>query len=363
MTTNNTTFTSLKANFTLVEIKDLRRIVFAWRRDGITPAQHQKMEQLLFGETAWMNTMGVYPRNYFYEIAQTLKFKTASNLLDCVKRCKGFGFVWSSSEKHDITTLLGFFTPMWFQPPINGKKQLPRSLPEWEGIKNNYIINIIYNQKIYKLYISYNHVTAGTTAGTTAEGRKDLSLTDAQKETATQAEQCDLRAEVENFIKYLVSDQEAYSTFTILINQETERLLPQLHQDSQPVNPATRLFLDHYLKNHCLSKGAKMFGKSRQHKNRLYWLVNLFKHYKTLQSYCASAVEDIRKETLKDPGMLIRQNRPLGEHEYQDPESGLRLYDTKQPDGTILQHRIPSDAPTRPSETAVWNKFAKIWKV
>ena len=83
-----------------------------------------------------------------------------------------------------------------------------------------------------------------------------------------------------------------------------------------------------------------------------------------MQKYIDQAAADMNRKLIQSPGMLIRQNRPISPFEYQDPETGQRLYDeTQMKDGQqlTLQHRIPKEAPPRPSEKARWNKFTKGW--
>jgi hypothetical protein len=63
--------------------------------------------------------------------------------------------------------------------------------------------------------------------------------------------------------------------------------------------------------------------------------------------------EQVALETKKNQ----RDNHPVNEFEWTDPETGMRFYDDKD-EGAV---NIPADAEARPSGNAVWNVLSKEW--
>ena len=93
----------------------LRQLLGSWKRAGLSYAQIFKMQKLYLGETGWMDQKGEYPRNNFYEVARGLKFDSVSELIACIKRCKGFGLVWMCKQHDRIDNLLGLFSELWYK--------------------------------------------------------------------------------------------------------------------------------------------------------------------------------------------------------------------------------------------------------
>ena len=95
-----------------VNIYDLRKLMGSWKMAGITYAQMLKVLRLYLGETGWMDIYGRYPYNNLYQIAKGMKFSSVTEFFKCIRRCKGFGFVYHGGI-HDLEHLDSFFSELW----------------------------------------------------------------------------------------------------------------------------------------------------------------------------------------------------------------------------------------------------------
>jgi len=334
----------------------LRQLLGSWQKAGLSYAQIFKMEKLYLGETGWMNLQGEYPRNNFYEVAKGLRFNSVVELIACIKRCRGFGFVWMCDQHDKIDNLSGLFSELWHVPSKDEDVTYSAVCCPDNNYYNN--INNKYNNK-------YNNI----------KGSAQLN-----------AEQV-----LADFLLYLVSEPGAYEAIVKPVNEQTERMMPELKVEqeeghpvnpttpsqslsavtpsqgqpaatpsqSRPVNPATQLFLKKYLGQYLVSKGTKFTHNT--HEGRKIWVINLMR-YPFMQRNIANAVADVRAELAHNAMLLARQYHPISPHEYKDKRSGQRFYDRQDPKSgdTIVEH-IPDDAPARPSNQAKWDKFDKKW--
>ena len=104
--------------------------------------------------------------------------------------------------------------------------------------------------------------------------------------------------------------------------------------------------------------GQARFMKSN-HTGRLCWLSNLLKsaHGQHLLNDAARGSRQKREQVALETKKNQRDNHPVNEFEWTDPETGMRFYDDKD-EGAV---NIPADAEARPSGNAVWNVLSKEW--
>ena len=104
--------------------------------------------------------------------------------------------------------------------------------------------------------------------------------------------------------------------------------------------------------------GQARFMKSN-HTGRLCWLSNLLKsaHGQYLLNDAARGSRQKREQVALETKKNQRDNHPVNEFEWTDPETGMRFYDDKD-EGAV---NIPADAEARPSGNAVWNVLSKEW--
>ena len=122
-----------------VNIYDLRKLMGSWKQAGITYAQMFKVLRLYLGETGWMDICGRYPYNNLYPIAKGMKFSSVTEFFKCIRRCKGFGFVYHGGI-HDLQHLDTFFSELWH--PADSQENAVYYSPLTESSDDNNNINI-----------------------------------------------------------------------------------------------------------------------------------------------------------------------------------------------------------------------------
>ena len=316
----------------------LRQLLGSWKRAGLSYAQIFKMQKLYLGETGWMDQKGEYPRNNFYEVARGLKFDSVSELIACIKRCKGFGLVWMCKQHDRIDNLLGLFSELWYVPSKDE--------------------DVTYSAVCCRDNNNYNNIN-------NKYSYKDNNINGSSQRSAEQA--------LSEFLLYLTADSGAYDAIVKPINERTEQMMPELKVEegdvsqgdggqqaqARPVNAATQVFLKKYLGGYFIGQGNRFTNGTNI--GRKIWVQNLMR-YPFMQRNIANAVADVRAELSRNAMLLARGYHPLSPHEYKDKLSGQRFYDRIDPeDGSTIVEHIPDDAPPRPSAEARWDKFDKKW--
>lgn len=342
----------------------LRQVLGSWKRAGLSYAQIYKMQKLYLGETGWMDQQGEYPRNNFYEVAKGLKFNSILEMVTCIKRCKGFGFVWMGKQHDQVDELLGIFSELWHEP-AKGEE------------------------------ITYSAVCCDSHSAVCCDDNNNININNnniLNNNNIHRSAQLSAEQLLADFMLYLVSDQGAYDAIVKPINEQTERMMPELRvepsasssasssapspasssasssasspslsslpSNPRPVNVATSLFLKKYLGQYLVSQGKKFINGT--HPGRKIWVQNLMR-YAFMQRNVANAVADVRAQMQNDALVIARSYRPLSEFEYTDRKSGRRFYDRPDEQGNTIVERIPQEAPPRPSQLAVWDRFGKAW--
>lgn len=386
--TNNTTsyggdFT-IKPLTTSIDIITERQLLASWTRAGLSDSQIIKMLKLYFGEPAWMNIDKVYDCNMFGQIAKGLKFHNRHDFVELIIRCKGFGFIWmNDKERHTDRNLLAFYTPTWHEPKVeemnsedfyaeNGKV-----LSGNEQVSFRYYDNNIYNKKKNIKKKNISPYTSGSqlarVGNLTAEQTTGQAAGQTAAQTAMQASAPSRQnlAEYQQLVEttarallaYVRTNPDAYANVVKPVNDATEKMMVGLYSDPDaacPTNIATNQFFNSYLYPYLLNNSNRMMS-IHTIEGQSCWLKNLI-NQDFMQKKILQAIADTKVYLAQHPGEMIRQNRPFSKFEYQDPESKQRFYDTLLPDGSIAQHRIPLDAPPRPSDQTTWSKFTHEWK-
>ena len=383
--TNNTTsyggdFT-IKPLTTSIDFKTERQLIAAWSMAGLSDSQIIKMLKLYFGEPAWMNIDKVYDCNMFGQIAKGLKFHNRHDFVELIIRCKGFGFIWmNDKERHTDRNLLAFYTPTWHEPKVeemnsedfhaanekvltaaNGKDLSGNEqvLLKNEQVSFRYYDNNIYNKKKNIKKKNISPYTSGSQLARDDSDPNRQNLAEYQQLVETTAR---------NLIAYVATNPVAYANVVKPINEITSKEINGLYTDPDavcPANKATAWFFNNYVFPYMLNNSKRMMSLSSLD-GQSCWLKNLI-NLKFMRNKLMLAIADIRRELERNPTEMHRQNRPLSKFEYQDKASGQRFYDTTSQNGAtsqnvaLVQHRIPPEAPPRPSEQATWNKFSHCW--
>ena len=338
-----------------VNIYDLRKLMGSWKQAGITYAQMLKVERLYLGETGWMDIEGRYPYNNLYPIAKGMKFSSVTEFFKCIRRCKGFGFVYQG-ETHDLEHLDSFFSELWH--PADSQENAVYYSPVTESSNDNNNINI--NNNIYNNHCSTQRVRSS----------------DAKSASYDQA--------FTNFLFFLKSDAGAWEGIikdldekcmsflevkTSKANEDQDLLMMKVPFGEHSVSLATMRYLEVYVKNYMAGK-VSAFLRNSDEGNKI-WLIRAMK-FPFMREHIRDAAKDIQREVAIDGFNIIRENRPLCQFEYQHPSSGQRLYDSAEAldaQGNILPNAskesvgkyIPKDAPPRPSAHAEWDNDYQQW--
>ena len=336
-----------------VNIYDLRKLMGSWKQAGITYAQMLKVLRLYLGETGWMDICGRYPYNNLYPIAKGMKFSSVTEFFKCIRRCKGFGFVYHGGI-HDLQHLDSFFSELWH--PADSQENAVYYSPLTESSDDNNInINNIYNNN---------------------RSTQRVKSNDAKSIAYDQA--------VTNFMFFLKSDEGAWESIikdldvkcmsyledkTKNSNEDQDLLMMKVPFGEHSVSLATMRYLEVYVKNYMGSKVDSFFRNSDE--GNKIWLIRVM-NFPFMKDNVRKAAQDIRREVDVEGFNIIRKNRPLCQFEYQHPSSGQRLYDSFEAldaQGNILPDAskesvgkyIPKDAPPRPSAHAEWDNDYQQW--
>ena len=167
-----------------------------------------------------------------------------------------------------------------------------------------------------------------------------------------------------NLLNHIAQHDDPYNAIIKPINEETMAEIPGLYLDTSEMHPmtmATIQFFNGYIWPYLLEHNEKLMSIDSE-EGQAIWLKYLIKQ-EFMQKKVTQAIADTKKYLAQHPGERIRQNRPVSPFEYQDQESKQRFYDTLLPNGASAQHRIPPEAPPRPSDQATWSKFTHCWKM
>lgn len=338
-----------------VNIYDLRKLMGSWKQAGITYAQMLKVLRLYLGETGWMDICGRYPYNNLYPIAKGMKFSSVTEFFKCIRRCKGFGFVYHGGI-HDLQHLDSFFSELWH--PADSQENAVYYSPLTESSDDNNNINI--NNNIY----NNNRSTQRVRSSDAKSASYDQAFT--------------------NFLFFLKSDAGAWEGIikdldekcmsflevkTSKANEDQDLLMMKVPFGEHSVCLATMRYLEVYVKNYMAGK-VSSFLRNSDEGNKI-WLIRAMK-FPFMRDHIRDAAKDIQREVAVDGFNIIRENRPLCQFEYQHPSSGQRLYDSFKvldAQGNILPNAskesvgkyIPKDAPPRPSAHAEWDNDYQQW--
>lgn len=312
-----------------LSIAELQKTIGLWKSRKITDSVIPKLLNLYLGLTPYMNEGKAYPVENFYEISIALAFKNAKFLTEAVKRCGSFGIM----PEKNAYGMKSFYSPLWVGKI--SQEELPDKFPE------TYPVDDIYN---------INN-TKGSSSDEKASPEGDIPLEDnSSKKNIVTPES--LAAAKEFFHLINKDSTQKAQILTPLINWF------QLHEGLTRKHACENLI---YLVNELLIPyfaSQARFMKSN-HTGRLCWLSNLLKsaHGQHLLNDAARTNREKRKQAVHEIRSNQRNNHPLNEFEWTDPESEMRFYDDEM-EGTV---NIPEDAPSRPSAEATWNVLSNKW--
>ncbi len=321
----------MKALKTTISVAELQRTIRLWKSRKITDSLIPKLLELYLGLTAYMNDKRVYPIENFYDISNALKFRNTRCLIDAVKQCGSFVF-----ESDDNGYGMKCFYSLFSNQEESPDKMQSKLQSKMQSDDNIYNIN-----NISKESSSYEEVSP--------EGDKPLEEFSDKKNIVTP----ESLASAKEFFHLINGDSaQKAQILTPLINwfQQHEGLT-RSHACENLVYLVNELLIPYFA-------GQARFMKSN-HVGRLCWLNNLLKsaHGQHLMNDAARGSREKRAETAQVNRINQRNNHPVNEFEWTDPETGMRFYDDEL-EGAV---NIPEEAQPRPSAEAVWNVLSEEW--
>ena len=94
-----------------IPIRELQTLIRQWKQRGLREAALLKVLELYLGLPEYMNARGEYPLHFFYELSVSLKFRTVTMMLECVKMSGSFG--WKPGDNK--MNMDSFCSPLWFE--------------------------------------------------------------------------------------------------------------------------------------------------------------------------------------------------------------------------------------------------------
>lgn len=333
----------MKAQKKSVAVAELQKTIRRWRSCKITDSTISKLLELYLGLTAYMNDERVYPVENFYDIKLSLRFATTQALVEAVKQCRSFKFILNDERSR----IQAFYSPLWRDEKSENSTDhstvpaaVPQNLPQ--AFAQTFAADNIYNIN---------------TKGDSSEEEFSPSGDEPSDKIPTQ----------KNIVTpdSLAAAKEFFHIINGVPAQKGQMLTPlidwfQLHEGLTRQHACENLV---YLVNELLIPyfaGQVRFMKSN-HTGRLCWLGNLMKfaHGQHLLNDAARESRKKREQAVLANRSTQRNNHPLCEFEWTDPESGLRFYDDAI-EGVV---NIPDEAQPRPSAEAVWNVLSEEWVI
>ena len=297
-----------------IPIRELQTLLRQWRRKGLTEGALLKVLELYLGLPNYMNEQGEYPVHFFYDLAASLKFRTAGNMLDAVRLTGCFG--WEPGENK--LNMGCFWSPLW--------RDLPGSTAD---VAANDAAKLLQNLQRDNIYNNINNNNSPSEINPSEEGRKFF-----HELNANPAEKAEVLQPLIGFF------------------QQQEPDLPREEACTDVVYLVNELLIPYFI--------AQERFLHMKHNGRLAWLKNLLRsaHGRELLKKAAEAGKQRRLLQKQQALAEVKEkNRPLSPHEWTDPVSGTRFYEDES-EGVVV---IPVGAPPRPSETAFFNVIKQCW--
>lgn len=304
-----------KKNQVLLKRNEILKLIRSWQRRGVSDAMITKLLILYCGEPAYMNGLGIYPKENFYDIRVSLHLSNSQRLLTAIKQCGSFGIAGGQ----EIADMAGFYSPLCHQPEKDGQ-------PCADANKSCEMSN----ERSYGNNIN-NNITKGDACA-------DVDFTEEVK-----AFFHSLNQHPEERTQLLIPLIDEFEKKEKISREESKRCLVCLVND---------MLIPYFARR-------KEFGKT-SHEGRICWLRNLLKSPagSALKNKTAQQVRERRVQQAAEDKLNRKNNRPLSPFEWTDPDTGVRWYDDSL-EGALA---LPPEAAPRPAENAWWDVIDNDWK-
>ena len=208
---------TIKPLTTTVDIKLIRRLMATWHTNGLTDSNIRKILLLYFGEPAWMNLDKVYDRNMFGQIAKGMNFHSRHSFIEAILKSTGFGFIWKNKRcYHTEQNLMAFYSPIWHVAKENEVENEQISDENSNENMQNGVGYYNYNNIYIKKNIKKNNSNNVSRSRFAQNGNPGNQFSPEQKAR--------IEAAAKSLIKYIATDQDAYTNIVETINETTLKL-------------------------------------------------------------------------------------------------------------------------------------------
>lgn len=332
----------MKVRKATLSILELQKTIGQWRSRKITDSTISKLLELLLGMPAYMNSEAVYPVENFYDISRSLKFKNARFLVEAVRQSGTFGLVAGANAYG----MAAFYSHLWkAKEKAGGAGNLPENLPG--NLPEKFPQDNGYNNYIYTIQQDNG------SGDDTVQGASSTEVSSGRLPPAEKCAEKSLEAARHFFHLINRNPIEKARVFTPLIDRfQQDEGLTREEACANLVYLVNERLVPYFV-------GQKHFLKT-SHAGRLCWLANLLESASGRRMWQEAARHGRQKrlQDLAEKRERQRENRPLGDFEWTDVESGLRFYDDPL-EGMV---NIPEGAPVRPAADAVWNVLNRQWQ-
>lgn len=329
---------ALKAN---LSVNELRKTIGKWKSRKITDSTISKLLDLYLGMTAYMNQERMYPVEKFYDIKISLRFPTTQALVEAIKTSQSFGFVLDEEQKQ----IKAFYSPLWHDKDSEIKTNTSSEpADETPNLQQTFAQTFAVNNNIYNI---------SKESSSSEEVSPDGEEVSANISSKTNIVTTYSLAAAKEFFHLINEDaaQKAQILKPLIDWYQKHERLTRAHARENLVYLVNELLVPYFTEQPGFMKA--------NHIGRLAWLNNLLKsvHGQHLLIDASKGARLKREQAIREIKSNQRNNHPLSEFEWTDPETGMRFYD----DDIEGMVNIPSDAPPRPSAAAIWNVLSNQW--
>lgn len=363
---------------------DLGKMIRSAERKHISPASIYRLLKLYLGTDTvkLMSEWGVYMQCNFNKLSVLLKSHTSSDLIYDVIRSGWFvmGKVPPGETSH--YSINWFASPLFVdeaalkiemenpENPAEPIEKLTYSIMQGDlfGTANLHCKNAALNCIVNYTGIN-NIILSGRTIPAESIGALESAGTGEEMETKKRKKEKNLseseRIEiVDKFIEELRQSQMHRQQLMAIIKSLTDPSGEGKGPKREAFSPSEakeilQIFMYDMVRPYFVD--SERFFQIDSFAGRVSWFTNLT-NGKSGKAMLREAIKKFRakrtyqeRKAQKEAVKNVRSNRPISEYEWMQDDK--RYYEDSM-EG-ILQ--LPADAPPRPSDTAHWNKFTKVW--
>lgn len=315
-------------------------------------ASSAKIFRLYLGEEGFMNEMGVYPCENFYDLRLCMRFRNTQEMLLAMRSSGLFGHIVCKDDGCE----LALYSPLWYE----GATEMTRA--EWDAAHHK---QTIFDDTETDDTSSYASKTPSKTPSKMpSKMQSPYNIYTLSKNNTKEKENNNIRTDelLEGFFKRLLNSEAQKKA---LLGPVADKMRQMGKLDNAQAEEAVAYLCSHQLTNYFLFQETRLRG--HKYSNWLIWLRGLLHHKyagqlitQALQEYTALLKKRTAEQARRERARREEERRsfqPNSPFEWTDRTSGKRQYDDPY-DGVVS---IPNDAPPRPTPGCAWHPMRNVW--